>query len=303
MDLKGKNISQKDKIEFDKVMRQKVINPLLLWFERNQVIHEMQLHHRERFILELIEQNDKDMETIISEGKSYGFNLEKSYKSLVAKVDIDGSVTDEESIIKTLKNIAIRIAKAEDKECLVAFRNTFLIIFLEDKGEVLDYYKAFINKFVVTINNLLPDLSFIWGVGGSYENCNTIYYSYMDAIMSLKNGLQLGFDTINTMNTTLEYQVFTELAKNESITKIVDKVLKDLLEDNSMELLFNLNEYYLNNRNISKTAEKIYLHRQSLNYRLRKIESLTNLSLDDPRESFLLELCVKMYHFNKLREL
>lgn len=303
LDLKDRKLTQMERMEFDKIIKYNVISPILLWFERNQVIREMELHHKEKFILSLIEQKDKDRETVIAEGKSYGFNLDKSFIALVAKVDFNGHLDEESEIIKTLKDMAIRIAKAEDRDCLVAYSNSFLIIFLEDIKESLEHEKSYIKKFVITMANLYPTLTFIWGIGGSYEDCNTIYYSYMDAIMSLKSGLQYGTDTINTMNTTLEYQVFTELAKNKSIMKIVDKVLEDLSHDNSMDLLLTLNEYYLNNRNISKTAEKIYLHRQSLNYRLKKIESLTGLALDDPRESFLLELCIKMYHFNQLRKL
>lgn len=303
MDLEDKVFNQIDNIEFDKTVRQNIISPLLLWYERDQVIYEMQLHHKEKYILDLVEQKDVDWDAVVAEGKTYGFNLDKSFIALVAKVDSDGDIDDEEDVIKTLKDMAVRIAKAEDKECLVAYRNTFLIIFLENRGETLDYIKAFIRKFAVTIKNIYPDLSFVWGVGETYEEGNILYYSYMDAIMSLKNGLEYGTDNINTMNTSLEYQVFKELAKNKSIMKIVEKVLEDLIKDDSMELLFTLNEYYLNNRNISKTAEKIFLHRQSLNYRLKKIESLTNLSLDNPRESLLLELCIKMYHFNQMRKL
>ncbi|NLD18173.1 MAG: hypothetical protein GX666_11435 [Tissierellia bacterium] len=303
LDLKDRDLTQLERIEFDKIIKYNVISPILLWFERDQVIHEMELHHKEKFILSLVEQKDRDRDKVIAEGKSYGFDLDKSFIALVAKVDFNGYLDDESEIIKTLKDMAIRIAKAEDRDCLVAYSNSFLIIFLEDIKESLEHEKSYIKKFVITMDNLYPNLTFVWGIGGSYEDCNTIYYSYMDAIMSLKSGLQYGTDTINTMNTTLEYQVFTELAKNKSIMKIVDKVLEDLSQDNSMDLLLTLNEYYLNNRNISKTAEKIYLHRQSLNYRLKKIESLTGLTLDDPRESFLLELCIKMYHFNQLRKL
>ncbi len=301
-DTKDKNINSKNKSSYDQMVHHNIVNPLLLWFERNQTIYEMEIHHKEKFILNLIDDKDIDYEKMISLGKSYGFNLEKPYIALVGKLDSLEKIENEENI-KLLKDLAIRLAKSENKECLVAFRNTFLIIFLENKDESIEEYKSFIKKFDLSIQNLYPGVEFVWGIGGVHENTNSIYYSYMDAIMSLKNGILYSGDHINTMSATLEYKIYAELIKNKNIMDIVEKVLKDVEESGSKDLMNTLYEYYANNRNISKTAEKIFLHRQSLNYRLKKAESITGLSLDNPKESFLLELCVKLYHYNKLSQL
>ena len=43
------------------------------------------------------------------------------------------------------------------------------------------------------------------------------------------------------------------------------------------------------------------LHRQSLLYRLKKIESLTNLSLDNPDDVFLLNISIKVWQTGALK--
>jgi purine catabolism regulator len=46
--------------------------------------------------------------------------------------------------------------------------------------------------------------------------------------------------------------------------------------------------------NASKAADELHIHRISLLQRLEKIEALTGLSLKDPRDRLLLQLCVRM---------
>lgn len=61
---------------------------------------------------------------------------------------------------------------------------------------------------------------------------------------------------------------------------------QDLIQD--AQLLETLQTYIKNGRNGKKTAELLYLHRNTLNYRLNKIKELTNLDLEDTEEIFRL---------------
>ncbi|MFD2511963.1 helix-turn-helix domain-containing protein [Halalkalibacter alkalisediminis] len=53
--------------------------------------------------------------------------------------------------------------------------------------------------------------------------------------------------------------------------------------------------YHHNRGNVSQTARELNLHRQSLLYRLRKIEALTNCSLDDADDLFILDLSTRLW--------
>jgi len=49
---------------------------------------------------------------------------------------------------------------------------------------------------------------------------------------------------------------------------------------NSTELLITLEKYLYNNRSIQKAGDALFIHRNTINYRLKKIEELTGLSLN-----------------------
>ena len=48
----------------------------------------------------------------------------------------------------------------------------------------------------------------------------------------------------------------------------------------------------MNGFNVGKTAEALYIHRNSLQYRLRKIEEILEMTLDDSMEYLDLVNCI-----------
>lgn len=42
---------------------------------------------------------------------------------------------------------------------------------------------------------------------------------------------------------------------------------------------------------ILQTARELFIHRSSLTYRLERIQKLTKVDLDDPKDRLLLQLC------------
>jgi hypothetical protein len=54
-------------------------------------------------------------------------------------------------------------------------------------------------------------------------------------------------------------------------------------EKNNTDLIYNLTTYLQNGRNIQHTADKLFIHRNTLTYRLEKIEKILELPLDDEK--------------------
>lgn len=65
--------------------------------------------------------------------------------------------------------------------------------------------------------------------------------------------------------------------------------------ENKLDLINTFKIYVENKGNVSQTARALHLHRQSLLYRLKRIEEITKLSLDNADDIFLLELCVRLW--------
>ena len=65
--------------------------------------------------------------------------------------------------------------------------------------------------------------------------------------------------------------------------------------EQDLTLIHNLKCYLINGRNIAETARTLHLHRNTLIYRLRKIEDLLHISLDYLDENMLLYLLISCF--------
>lgn len=300
--LDNNNFIKNNKKYYIESINLNIVNPLILRFERKKTLYELEMHNKEKFILDLIDNKFTNFEKAIDEGKSLGFDLEKNYIAIVSKVEFLAKSKTYDNSINLIKKSSIRLAKDMSRQCLVAYRNTFLVILLEQSYETIDDTMSYINKLEKIILNDIPNITFYWGIGDIYKNSNSIYFSYKDALLNLKHSLVYKSSHISTMNTTREFKIFSELAKNKKVMALTKDILSDLLNEENKELLDSIESYYKNERNISKTAKDLFLHRQSLNYRLKKIEKITNLRLDNPNDNFLLEFSLRLYSFNKFME-
>ena len=61
-------------------------------------------------------------------------------------------------------------------------------------------------------------------------------------------------------------------------------------QENGTQYFQTLREYLLNERDIPKTSEKLIIHRTTLLYRLKKIQSLVSVNLEDPWQRLYLML-------------
>ncbi len=140
--------------------------------------------------------------------------------------------------------------------------------------------------------------SVIIGVGTVAEHLRELAKSYKEAQIAIEVGKV--FDTekvvINYENLgigRLIYQLPTTLC--EMFLQEVFK--KNPIDALDQETLFTINKFFENNLNVSETARKLFVHRNTLVYRLEKIKKLTGLDLRefDDAITFKVALMVKKY--------
>ena len=136
------------------------------------------------------------------------------------------------------------------------------------------------------------------GVGTVAEHLRELAKSYKEAQIAIEVGKV--FDTekyiINYENLgigRLIYQLPTTLC--EMFLQEVFK--KNPIDALDQETLFTIHKFFENNLNVSETARKLFVHRNTLVYRLEKIKKLTGLDLRefDDAITFKVALMVKKY--------
>ncbi|MBQ6569898.1 MAG: helix-turn-helix domain-containing protein [Clostridia bacterium] len=136
------------------------------------------------------------------------------------------------------------------------------------------------------------------GIGTSVNGIKELARSFKEAQVALEVGKV--FDTEKTIVrydnlgiARLIYQLPTTLC--EMFLREVFK--KGSIESLDQETLFTIQKFFENNLNVSKTSRKLFVHRNTLVYRLEKIKKLTGLDLRefDHAIVFKVALMVKKY--------
>jgi len=71
---------------------------------------------------------------------------------------------------------------------------------------------------------------------------------------------------------------------------------KLLTHEGAGELIHTLEAFFEHNGNLSQAAEALFIHRNTLLYRLERISSLTNLDLEMPENRLAIQLALRIYH-------
>lgn len=140
------------------------------------------------------------------------------------------------------------------------------------------------------------------GIGTVAGHLRELSDSYKEAQVAIEVGKV--FDTeksiINYENLgigRLIYQLPTTLCE----IFLTEVFKKNSIESLDQETLFTINKFFENNLNVSETSRKLFVHRNTLVYRLEKIKKLTGLDLRefDHAIIFKVALMVKKYLVSK----
>ena len=158
-----------------------------------------------------------------------------------------------------------------------------------------------LNKIAASVEESLragSDPTVVVGIGTIAIHLRDLAKSYKEAQIAIEVGKV--FDTekyvINYENLgigRLIYQLPTTLC--EMFLQEVFK--KNPIDALDKETLFTIHKFFENNLNVSETARKLFVHRNTLVYRLEKIKKLTGLDLRefDDAITFKVALMVKKY--------
>lgn len=156
------------------------------------------------------------------------------------------------------------------------------------KSSVSSAASEFINKLLTHFHfQKIPTPIYI-GIGNEYNHLLKLGKSYTEALEVIKAAEITG----NQENIPYEYAklgIYRYLESIEQKNEFLEYENKDLAllkvkdEESSTELLKTLEIYLLNNCKTKPAAEQLFIHQNTLNYRIKQITEMTSIDLSDLR--------------------
>ncbi|TSB48296.1 PucR family transcriptional regulator [Alkalicoccobacillus porphyridii] len=289
------------------------------WFLKENALLEAESKVKNHFVWELAKDQIESNELMITRARKLGYDLELSYEAIVGYPEKMKEIFNEEvaqsSYLEWTQSMAHYIeeevnhaAQSIKRKAMATFQANQVIIFLEVPEEAS---RETINSFLDLLNrrfaHLFPGVHMMWGIGDGSDSIFSFSKSYEQANQALDIGQKRRDLTRKVFySETRVDRVLQAMANYDDLKEVILSVITPLYkydQQRNMDLIHTFTTYHRNQSKVSLTARVLHLHRQSLLYRLRKIEALTGLSLANPDDVFLLELSIRIWDLQPVSEL
>ena len=164
-----------------------------------------------------------------------------------------------------------------------------------------------LEKIAQKIEQTLKDelyVKTVIGIGTIAEHLRSLADAYKEA--------QTAIDVCKVFDTEKSIMSYENLGIGRLIyqlpTTLCEIFLSEVFKKNSIdsldqETLFTINKFFENNLNVSETSRKLFVHRNTLVYRLEKIKKLTGLDLREFDHAIVFKVALMVRKYLSSREL
>lgn len=147
------------------------------------------------------------------------------------------------------------------------------------------------------LSPLCRDYCLYAGISSPVRGTGELHIAYLQSRVALEKAFQLGGErwAIPFSDCALEYML-GRTREAMPLRHLVAPELNTLIEHDRQkgtQYYQTLRAYLLNEREITRTAEALIIHRTTLLYRLRKMQSVASIDLDDPKRR--LDLLISLW--------
>ncbi|WP_339226888.1 PucR family transcriptional regulator ligand-binding domain-containing protein [Oceanobacillus sp. FSL K6-2867] len=283
---------------------------IALWFSRKNAIEETKMRLHSDFVQELAKGEFMSYEKANARATLLGYRINLPYVCMIGipenlrelfRKQKQAHYSYEnwlENMILYIREEIFYAAQSLNREVMMTYQDEQLLLFIEIPCKN-ENATSFLDLVERRLGNLLPGVVLSWGIGSYREGYQGFSESYQHAGVALTIGRRKkGIGHRMLYEHTRVDRVLLNLVQNQEMKEIVMTTIEQLVqydEQRNMDLIGTFRTFNKFRGNVSQTARVLNLHRQSLLYRLRKIESLTGLSLVDPDDLFLLDLSIRSW--------
>ena len=278
---------------------------LQLMLDRKKASDELKLISKDKkaFLLRLLQGQYGSPEWIKERADTYKIDLSRPRYVLTVQINLekfDEKSPLELSQIKETMHRAIRSIFSEQEDLLYEYDTGETVLLTAGKHSDASQRRRQIEKAAARLYAELREQCKVSALIGVSEECG----DYTGIPLALRQGrmaAEIGAKTENGEGLYFYSQM--RLGRivasfSPEIRPILQRdILSKLLENHADSLLETLFAYFEMNGNVSQTAEKLFIHRNTLQYRFRKIKELTGFDIYHIDDLVQLRLAVLQYRY------
>ncbi|GFN22938.1 PucR family transcriptional regulator [Thermanaeromonas sp. C210] len=259
----------------------------LVELSRLRAHQEAERRFRNEFIQDILYNNLPSREAIITRAQLWGWDLSRP-QALVVLEYREPPEAGFSAAMERLRQLVGRVVSRECPQAIMADRSEQLILLLPhpsgSPGEAKAWLRKFWERVTGEIGRCLPRRDLVAGVGRFYASPDQLYRAYQEAKLALHVGRFLYPGAGITFFDELGALRFFLNQGEQELADFYEDVLGPVEEydrQHNTNLLPTLVEFIRSSADYALTAERLYIHVNTLRYRLRKVEELLGVNLRD----------------------
>jgi len=298
--------------EFEKIVIKKSSNMYALELMKQKMAFEIEQNLKGDFLEMLLNcSNHQEEEEIIRKADSFGFDLTKPCFVLYLKID---------DINKDKGQNFYELFKLDSKKRFLHLINDVLEDHLIEGISVLAGSHIIV---LVSCNNQLNFFSKARHYISMIQDKTKATFgtevtvgisSVAKNIKEIKKAYQESFDVINFLSKTNKlgdcmffyelgfYQLLMNNELNSNLNSFAEHLLSELINsdiEKGTQYLITLQKYFINNGNLRTTADELYIHLNTLRYRLDKIREICKFDLKSEEDKLNVHISIKTLSFER----
>lgn len=298
-------IKEADRMKFPLVEIPDNVTYLDIMTPLNHKIFEIEQHFNlvEEYIKSIMFHTYKNIENIIDRGKSLGYNIEREFIYTICvdtgKIDSQqkyNSIYVKDSICEFVNNTMCLLREDNKIVNYSVVRNiedATVLIQAEDRENCKKTGRYVLNLILNHIDINYKGDHIYTGIGNVLHGIAGVEEGYEQS----KNAIRLGRVINGDKNYCFyrDVELYSIFYKNysENISYFGKITLGKLVEDN--ELMETISMYFECNENILNTSNRLFIHKNTLKYRLKNIEKITGLDMKKINDKIKLYFGVVAY--------
>ncbi|MBD7911249.1 MULTISPECIES: helix-turn-helix domain-containing protein [Clostridium] len=245
--------------------------------------------NRDLLILDLLNEKIKNQEAINENLKFANWNLNEWLRIISITMEQEKiSLIQFKFILNFLKKIF------PDSVCVLYDGNIVIVInYIDDK--------TFLESYSKKLNTFLDDQNIFCGISRPFSNLIDISKYYKQSLKSIELGKHLNGDKfIFFYDSYILQHIFSLCSGNESLKEFCHPSLLELIDYDkkyNTDYVNTLYSYIINFKNQTELAKLMNVHRNTLYYRISKIEEIININLNNIDEFVSIYLSFKILEY------
>jgi PucR family transcriptional regulator, purine catabolism regulatory protein len=298
--------------EFDYIILEQASTNIALEGIKAREIEEVKLKIRQDFFDDLLTGKITSSDSLQSLSDLHGLNTTYKYYCIVVNIESQDQNQYEDFIARKVQlenktrkcvELVYEHSNLANGEITCFHRNNRIIILIgqsENRASItINEAKKYANDIYLVLNKQIPKYTLLIGIGSQYDTIHLLHKSFSEANESIR--LMQKFEDRGGISHFEDHSVYHFLdtnIKDLELEAFFMKSLGTIYEHDRLHgtsYILTLENFFSNNLNISETAKAMFLHRNTLIYRIDKIKEILNSDLKNSEELLQLQLALKIF--------